>query len=117
MAAGLAGLIAAFTALARLPFEWPALKRLGLDFWPYLSGLAGLAFLFYFTLMDTCGTVGKRFLGLQLTDAADHPIRIPQSLSRAFISLLGLGCLGLPLIANIQGRFSGTKVVKSAGPF
>ena len=67
--------------------------------------------------MDTCGAVGKRFLGLQLTDAKDRPIRIPQSLSKAFLSLLGLGCLELPLIANLQGRFSGTKVVKSAGPF
>ena len=107
------GIMWIFISIAGLPFEWKALKGFGPKFWPYIGLLSVSIFLFYFTLLDSAGTVGKRFMGLQLIDSKNSKTtNLKQSFFRALISLLCLVLLGFPFLVNFQDKISHTKLVE-----
>ena len=107
------GIMWIFISIVGFPFEWKTLKAFGPKFWPYIGLLSVSIFLFYFTLLDSAGTVGKRFMGLQLIDSkSSKTTNLKQNFFRALISLLCLTFLGFPFLVNFQDKISNTKLVE-----
>lgn len=80
---------------------------------PFIAVLSSLIYITYFTLLEPVGTIGKRFLGLgTFISGTEKRSSIKTSFSRAFVSLLSLPLLGIPLILDFHGKLSDTRVLK-----
>ena len=107
------GIMWVFISIVDIPLEWAILKAFGFQFWSYISLLSVSMFLFYFTLLDSSGTVGKRLMGLQLINLSNSKtMSLKQSFFRALASLLCLMFLGFPFLINFQDKISNTKLIE-----
>ncbi len=107
------GMIMAFTLIAGIPYEWKVLRVFWFQFWPYFSLLGISIFLFYFTLLDSGGTPGKRIIGLRSVGTKDFKTtNLQQNFCRSFVTLLSFILFGLPFLVDFQGKASHTKLVK-----
>ena len=107
------GILTVFVQVIGIPFEGEVIKNFLMEFKIYFISLYGMIFIFYFTLLDSFGTFGKRLKQVQLVHTASFdPPSLKQNILRAFISLMSIALLGLPFLANFQGRLSQTKLVK-----
>ncbi|MCR9203490.1 MAG: RDD family protein [Halobacteriovoraceae bacterium] len=80
---------------------------------PFIAVLSSLIYITYFSLLEPVGTIGKRFLGLgTFISGTERRSSIKTSFSRAFVSLLSLPLLGIPLILDFHGKLSDTRVLK-----
>lgn len=80
---------------------------------PFVAVLTSLIYITYFSLLEPVGTIGKRFLGLgTFISGTEKRSSIKTSFTRAFISLLSLPLLGIPLILDFHGKLSDTRVLK-----
>ena len=106
--------VASFFLVARLPFNINFFKAEWHSLWPFVAVLFVAMYLLYFALLDFLGTPGKRLVRIRPIHL--HTSETPslgQNFLRALIFLLGLVPLGLPLLANLQGRLSQTRLVKN----
>lgn len=78
----------------------------------FLGSLFVIYYLLYFTVLDLHQTPGKSLLGVRLERLDGRRIKVKQTFTRAVVSLLSFGLMGLPLTMDFQGKLSDTKVVR-----
>ncbi|MCF8058154.1 MAG: RDD family protein [Bacteriovoracaceae bacterium] len=80
---------------------------------PYVSIIAALIYLTYFSILEPVGTIGKKLFGLGCyLSGTKKRATIKNSFLRSIISLLSLPLLGVPMIFDFQGKLSDTSVMK-----
>jgi uncharacterized RDD family membrane protein YckC len=71
-----------------------------------------LFFLFYFSVLDIAGTVGKRLFGITL-ESVDGKLGLGETFLRSLIVLFSIPLLGLPIFINLQDKLTDTRVIRS----
>ena len=75
-------------------------------------------YLFYFTIMDATSksSLGKSLFDIRLTSKEDNvEYGLISTLLRAFVTLISIFLIGLPVLLDFQDLLSGTKVVSIKG--
>lgn len=73
-----------------------------------------LFYLFYFSFLDKTAhsTFGKRLFGLTVTGFDEKQISFSKSFYRAFMTVISIPFLGLPLFLNLQDKLTDTIVIE-----
>ena len=80
---------------------------------PHLMPLFGMIFVLYFTLFDPMGTFGKRLMNIRVVCLKDHSTpTLSRCCLRAIFSVGGLFLLAIPLVLDLHGRGSQTRLVE-----
>ena len=94
----------------------PLTQALGLltsfDIAPVVAILWCLAYISYFTILETKQTPGKSIMRIAVVDMNDRQLGLAKSLERTVFRSLSWLALGFPLLMNFHGRLSGSKVIK-----
>ena len=74
--------------------------------------LFGITYLLYFTYADITSSLGKKFSGIKLVAKSGKALTSRMTLVRSLITIFSLVLLGIPILFDMQGKLSDTKIIK-----
>ena len=80
-------------------------------YWEYYTIFFIIFYISYFTFFDLLSTPGKVLFKIKLVKSNNTPISITESFVRSSITLFSSVILFLPLLMDIQGKLSETKLI------
>ena len=112
-----------FIVMALISFIFLLMKMAQLDmkfvmtslragkFWEHYTLFFIIFYIAYFTFFDLLSTPGKVLFNMKLVKSDNSPVSITESFVRSSVTLFSSVILFLPLLMDIQGKLSETKLI------